>query len=88
MKILISGLAAAMMTTAAFAQTVTPADPAAPAAMAPMEAAPAADAAAPVAAPADGMLVQKDGKWWNGDREATKTEIAAYKKAKKAGNPG
>ena len=80
MKILIPGVLVALMATAAVAQTVTPAEPAAP-----MEAAPPAEAVAPVAPAADGMLVQKDGKWWNGDREATKTEIAAYKKAKKAG---
>lgn len=88
MKILIPGILVALMATAAVAQTAMPTEPAAPAAaMAPMEAAPPADAVAPAAA-ADAMLVQKDGKWWNGDREATKTEIAAYKKAKKAGNPG
>ena len=28
------------------------------------------------------MLVQRDGKWWNGDRRATADEIAAYKKNK------
>lgn len=86
MKILIPGVLVALMATAAVAQTVTPAEPAVPAA--PMEAAPPAEAVTPVAPVADGVLVQKDGKWWNGDREATKTEIAANKKAKKAGTPG
>lgn len=33
------------------------------------------------------MLVEKDGKWMKGDREATKAEIAAHKKAMKSNRP-
>lgn len=78
--------AAAVMATGASAQ-MGPADPAAPAVgpAAGLEAAPPAEMAAP--APEAETLVKKDGKWWAGDREATKTEIAEYKKAKKAGKP-
>lgn len=85
MRMLLTGLALTMMAGVAMAQTVTPADPAQPAPMdtmaspPPAEAPPASDATA---------LVQRDGKWWNGDREATKDEIAAHKKTQKAGKPG
>ena len=85
MKMLLTALAAVVMAGAAAAQTVTPTDPAAPVPMDSMQAAPPADAAA---APGATTLVEKDGKWWNGEREATKDEIAAYKKAMKAGTPG
>ncbi len=89
MKIYIAGLAAALMATAAFAQTTTPAPapaaPAAPEAMTP--ATPPADAApAPAADTAMGsapMLTERGGKWYNGDKPATKTEISAYKKSMK-----
>jgi hypothetical protein len=85
MKILVSGLAAALMTTAALAQT-PPADPMSsnPAATPPATPAPPAETAPPVATASNApALVQKDGKWWNGDRKATKEEIAEYKR----GNP-
>ncbi len=92
MKMLLTGLAVALMASAAVAQTTTPADPAAPAAMESAAAAPAAEPAAPAAAseaaaPSATTLAQRDGKWWNGDRRATKPEIAAWKKAQKAGVP-
>lgn len=32
-------------------------------------------------------LVERDGKWWNGDRQATESEISAYKKAQKMATP-
>lgn len=92
MKIILTGIAAAaLISVAAVAQTapsgsMTPATPPAP--MEPATTPPAADAG--MAAPATGegaMLTERDGKWYNGDREATTTEIAAYKKAKKAGRP-
>lgn len=87
MKIYIVGLAAALMATAAFAQTTTPA-PAAPAAPEAMTPATPADAApAPAADTAMGsapMLTERGGKWYNGDKPATKAEISAYKKSMKA----
>ena len=76
MKIVIAGLAAAMLAAPLLAQTVTPVEPGPPA---PMEnAVPAPQPGTEIAA-----LIEKDGKWWNGDREATPAEIAAYKKAQK-----
>lgn len=97
MKMLLTGIAAALMASGAVAQTMSPvgppapgsamAAPVAPAAEAPaapaVEPAPAADAA-PAAAAAT-TLVQRGGKWWNGDHPASKTEIAAWKKAQKPG---
>ena len=97
MKMLLTGIAAALMAGGAVAQTMSPvgppapaasmAAPAAPAAEAPaapaMDAAPAAEAAPATAAGT--TLVQRGGKWWNGDHPASKTEIAAWKKAQKPG---
>ena len=92
MKMLLTGAAFAFLATAATAQTVTPMDnpAAAPAAPAMTPADPATPAAPQTSAeaPAGTMLVERDGKWWNGDKPATKSEIAAYKKARKAGSPG
>jgi hypothetical protein len=87
MKTIMTIAAVAFMATAANAQTMTPADPANNPSS--MTATPPADSAAPAPAPGavTGELVERNGKWWNGDREATKTEIAEYKKAKKAGRP-
>ena len=92
MKIILAAAIAVTMTTGALAQTVVPATPAteamtpAPAAT-PEPAAPAtpAESAAPAAeaatqvATAGPALVEKKGKWWNGDRRATKAEVAEYK---------
>ena len=93
MKMLLTGIAAALMATAATAQMSQPADPAAP--PAPMGATPPADAtgappAGAASAPAGetAMLTKRDGKWYSGDREATKEEVAEHKKSMKAGNPG
>ncbi len=62
--------------------TAAPAPEAAPAA----DAAPMAADAAPMQqdAMAAPMLEQRDGTWMNGDKPATPTEIAEYKKAEKA----
>lgn len=82
MKMLVGGLAAIFMATAALAQTAPPptTDPMnSPSALPPAEATtpPASGAEAPTGP----QLTQKDGKWWNGDRKATRTEIAQYKAA-------
>ncbi len=91
-------VAAVFMASAALAQTsTTPEAQAQPDAMAAPEAAPAPAAeAAPMAAPmaseapmqhdamAAPMLEKRNGKWMNGDKPATPTEIAEYKKAEKA----
>ena len=86
MKIIFAGLAAFAMAGPLMAQTVTPVEPPTPP---PTEnAAPAADAMAPAAPMAtEATLTERDGKWWNGDREATKAEIAEYKKAHKMAKP-
>ena len=81
MKMLIGGLAAVFVATATLAQsTPPPTEPMnSPGAVPPADtAAPGAQAAEASAAP---QLVQKNGKWWNGDRKATRTEIAQYKAA-------
>jgi hypothetical protein len=94
MKMLIGGLAAAWMATAVLAQTppadTPPADPMAntpatmpPAStMTPTDPVPAASEMAPAADTKVPMLVEKNGKWWNGDRLATKSEIAEYRRTK------
>ncbi|MFZ4689014.1 MAG: hypothetical protein ACOYLS_07240 [Polymorphobacter sp.] len=87
MKMLLTGIAAALMATAATAQT-PPADPMAPAAPTTTEAPAAPPAAEAQAAPDAPMLTEKDGKWWNGDRLASKSEVTAYKKSLRAGKPG
>ena len=99
MKMILTIAAAAVMATAAGAQMTGPTDPSATG-TGTMQTMPPADATTPqpdmstppaaVATPSatPGSLVQRDGKWWNGDREATKAEIADYKKMKKAGKPG
>ena len=87
MKIILAAAIAVTMTTGALAQTMGPANPAteamapAPAAAPePAAAAPAAEAAPAVEIAAAGpALVEKNGKWWNGDRRATKAEIADFK---------
>lgn len=79
MKMLITGVFAALIAGAAMAQTITPVEPRPPAGDA---MAPAPPPGAPVA-----PLVERDGKWWNGDREATPEEIAAFKKAQRDGSP-
>jgi hypothetical protein len=81
MKQVYAGLAAAFLASAAMAQQVTSVEPPPPPeGMAPPEA---------MAPPAPGVatLIERDGKWWNGDREATPAEIAAYQKAQKDGRP-
>ena len=85
MKIILAGLAAFAMAGPLMAQTVTPVEPSPP----PTEnTAPAADTMAPAAPMAtEPKLTERDGKWWNGDREATKAEIAEYKKAHKMAKP-
>jgi hypothetical protein len=89
MKIILAAAIAVTMTTGALAQTVVPAAPVteamtpAPAATPAEPAAPAAEAATQVAA-AGPTLVEKKGKWWNGDRRATKAEVAEYKQAQAA----
>ncbi|GGE11003.1 hypothetical protein GCM10011529_16700 [Polymorphobacter glacialis] len=88
MNIIMTIAAAALLATGAGAQVSGPAAPATES----MQPAPPMDSTTPVdAAPAGAAietLVQHDGKWWNGDRKATKAEISEYKKAKKAGSPG
>ncbi len=85
MKILIGGLAGALMATAALAQT-PPADPMTsnPATTPPATATPSAEVAPPATTETANapQLVQKDGKWWNGDRKATKAEIAEYQRSR------
>ncbi len=52
---------------------------------------PPAQAEAPAAMQQDDaavpMLQQRDGKWMNGDKPATKAEIAAYKRQQKLAKP-
>ncbi len=115
MKILIGGLAAAFMATAALAQTppatsgpdsamtppssttMGPMDPAtsAPATSSPMTPGPSStmtpsgpdtssmssSGAANATAATEPALTKKNGKWYNGDRRATKDEIAQYQQA-------
>lgn len=81
MKILIGGLAAMFLTAAAVAQ---PAPAPAPDPMTP-NAPVVAPTPAPETTPAPAAvpnLIEKDGKWWNGDRVATKEEIAEYKRSR------
>ena len=97
MKMLIGGLAAMFVSTAAFAQTapatgaMAPGDttqgsstmaPVTPGQTGTMNPAPTTDDAAPsgnmAAAP---TLTEKNGEWWNGDRRASKAEIAEYKRS-------
>ena len=90
MKIFITGLAAILVSASAFAQSASPADPMAP--PAPMATpAPMTDPAAPITGPmapsaadpaAAPLLTEKNGRWWNGDRRATNTEIADYKRSR------
>ncbi len=88
MKMLICGLAATMLSTAALAQSTPPppADPMAAPPASTMSSPPATPSApltpaAPMATAETGpTLVQKNGKWWNGDRKATKAEIAEYQR--------
>ena len=87
MKMLLTGIAAALMATAATAQT-PPADPMAPAAPATTKTPAAPPVTTAPATPDAPMLTEKDGKWWNGDRLASKSEVTAYKKTLKAGKPG
>ena len=89
MNPILAGLIAFAFAAPLAAQAMNPADPSAtpPAEnMAPEPMAPPADNIAP---PADETttLVERGGKWWNGDREATRDEIAEYKKAKKIPEP-
>jgi hypothetical protein len=92
MKMRIGAVAIVMATvfasSAALAQTATTpeaqAEPNAMTAPEPMAqpeaAAPAPGEAAPIA---EAGLQKRDGKWWNGDKPASKAEIAAQKKAEK-----
>ena len=84
MKMLIGGIAAAFLASVAVAQT-PPADPMAsnPAATPPATPTPADAAPSATTETAEApMLVEKDGKWWNGEREATPAEIAEYNRNK------
>lgn len=82
MKRVFAGLAAGFLATAAMAQQVTPVEPppSNPMTQPPTE---------PMQSPGGEVatLTERDGKWWNGDREATPAEIAAYKQAQKDGRP-
>jgi hypothetical protein len=87
MKQVYAGLAAAFLASAAMAQQVTPVEPPPPPeGMAPPEGIAPPEGRAPPA-PGVATLIERDGKWWNGDREATPAEIAAYQKAQKDGRP-
>lgn len=83
----LAGLALAGLSSAALTQTLPPQNPE-PAAeampMPPAEPPPANTSEMADTAPA---LVMKDGKWWNGDRRATKSEIAAFQAEKQKGSP-
>lgn len=88
MKILLASIAAMALSAPLMAQTMTPTDTTTP---------PAGSMAAPTdrmstptgntQAGTEVMLTERDGKWWNGDREATKAEISAHKKAQKMAKP-
>ena len=95
MKIVITAIAGLLLAATAAAQTIAPPSPSAPETppvtqtpvAPPAEApppAPPAEAppaeAAPSAQPDAPALVLKDGKWWKGDRRASKTEIAEYRR--------
>lgn len=97
MKIILTLAAAAFASTAALAQmqpapaappaaAMQPGTPA-PAPAAPMEAQPAPMtndmAPAPTTTASAEMMTERDGKWYMGDRPATKAEIKAYKKTVK-----
>jgi hypothetical protein len=75
MKLAFSTLVAAFMAGPLLAQTVTPVEP------------PPPQREMTTSAPEVATLTERDGKWWNGEREATPAEIEAYKKAKKDGPP-
>jgi hypothetical protein len=76
MKMIFAGLAAVVFAGGVAAQTVTPVEPPPPA---PVEN--AAPAVQPAPENETAMLTERDGKWWKGDREATREEIKAFKKA-------
>ncbi|MEY2882982.1 MAG: hypothetical protein RL490_706 [Pseudomonadota bacterium] len=94
MKLLLSGIAAAVLATGAMAQTTTQTTPGQtmPGQTMPTNPSPASsgtmtpDAGAP-AASSGVPLEQRDGKWWNGDRHATKQEIKDWEQAQKAMAP-
>lgn len=90
MKLLLSGIAAAVLATGALAQTTTQTtpgpmesgqtvpinpSPSSSGTMTPEPGIPAASTAV--------QLEQRDGKWWNGDRRATKQEIKDREKAQR-----
>ncbi|MBC7504837.1 MAG: hypothetical protein H7267_03805 [Sandarakinorhabdus sp.] len=89
MKMLIGGIAAILTASTVLAQPAPPVGPAAPAAPAPFAdpaassapapAAPSAEPAPPAASEQTAIapiLTERNGKWWNGDRKASKAEIA------------
>lgn len=88
MKIFLVLTAAALASTAAIAQT--PTDPAAQS-MQPGMSAPTAPMPADTSSASTGstttaaadMMTERDGKWYVGDRPATKAEIKAHKKMMK-----
>jgi hypothetical protein len=77
MKLAFVSMATLLLAAPALAQTVTPVEPPPPP---PRE-------MTPPPAPDVATLTERDGKWWNGDREATPAEIEAYKKAQRDGRP-
>ena len=81
MKIVITAIAGLLLAASAAAQTIAPPSPSAPD-MPPVTQTPVAPPAeaAPSAQPDAPALVLKDGKWWKGDRRASKAEIAEYRR--------
>jgi hypothetical protein len=83
MKMLMIGLAAVMFATVAVAQTQPVPPPPAPESpdVTQTQVAPAVEPATPEK-PEVAALVWKDGKWWKGDRRATKEEIAEQQRSR------
>ena len=92
MKILIAGIAAMIVATPVFAQPSSAADPVPMTrpttepmtgpTTSPTTDTPSASTAAPAEQSASAaILTQKDGKWWKGERRATKAEIAEHQRA-------
>ena len=81
MKIVITAIAGLLLAASAAAQTIAPPSPSAPETppVTQTPVAPPAEAA-PSAQPDAPALVLKDGKWWKGDRRASKAEIAEYRR--------
>lgn len=90
MKLLLSGIAAALLATGSMAQTATQTTPAPtePGQTMPTNPSPSSsgtmmpEPGAPAASTAV-QLEQREGKWWNGDRRATKQEIKDREKAQR-----